>query len=205
MSRAGANAGSRTRTGRRAGSGDTRGTVLDAARAEFGAQGFDGSTIRGIAGRAGVDPALVHHYFGTKQALFVEAMRFPVDLQAIVPRVLDGPPDRIGERFIHVALDLWERPEVRPTLLAVLRSAMTDPTAAGMLRQLLAEGPILALASALNRPDAPLRATLAGSQVIGMAMARYVVGVEPLASASREEVARAIGPTLQRYLTGDIG
>ena len=195
----------RSRTGRRAGRADTRGAVLDAARAEFGAQGFDAATIRGIAARAGVDPALVHHYFGSKQALFVEAMQFPVDLQSLVPRVLDGPPERIGERFVHVALDLWESPEVRPTLLAVLRSAMTDPTAARILRQLLAEGPILALASSIDRTDAPLRATLAGSQVIGLAMARYVIGVEPLASASREEVARAIGPTLQRYLTGDIG
>jgi AcrR family transcriptional regulator len=195
----------RSRTGRRAGRADTRGAVLDAARAEFGAQGFDAATIRGIAARAGVDPALVHHYFGSKQALFVEAMQFPVDLQSIVPRVLDGPPERIVERFVHVALDLWESPEVRPTLLAVLRSAMTDPTAARILRQLLAEDPILALASSIDRTDAPLRATLAGSQVIGLAMARYVIGVEPLASASREEVARAIGPTLQRYLTGDIG
>jgi AcrR family transcriptional regulator len=194
-----------TRTGRRAGATDTRGQVLAAARDEFAANGFRATTIRGIAARAGVDPALVHHYFGTKQALFDEAMRFPFDLESVVPAVLDGPRSGIGERFVRMALELWEGPEMRPALLALLRSAATDPTAAAMLRQLLTEGPVLALASAIDRPDAQLRATLAGSQLVGMAIARYVIGVEPLASASKEEVVRVIGPTIQRYLTGDIG
>jgi AcrR family transcriptional regulator len=193
------------RSGRRAGTADTRGEILAAAREEFAANGFRGTTIRGIAARAGVDPALVHHYFGTKQALFDKAMRFPFDLQSVVPAVLDGPRSGIGERFVRVALELWEGPEMRPAMLALLRSAATDPTAAAMLRQLLTEGPVLALASAIDRPDARLRATLAGSQLVGMAIARYVIGVEPLASASKEEVVRVIGPTVQRYLTGDIG
>lgn len=193
------------RTGRRAGTTDTRGEILAAARHVFGEQGFDGATVRAVAARAKVDAALVHHYFGTKQALFEEAMRFPFDLQSVVPAVLDGPRSGIGERFVRLALDLWEGPEMRPTLLALLRSAATDQTAAAMLRQLITEGPVLALASAIDRPDARLRATLAGSQLVGMAIARYVIGVEPLASASKEEVVRVIGPTVQGYLTGDIG
>ncbi len=94
---------------------------------------------------------------------------------------------------------------MRPLLLGVIRSATTDPVAAGMLRRILAEGPLLALARAIDRPDAALRASLAGSQLVGLMMARYVVGVEPLASAPRESVVRAIGPTIQRYLTGDLG
>ena len=131
-------------------------------------------------------------------------MELPVDLPAMIPRLIAGPPDEIGERFVRFVLELWETPAMRPLLLGVIRSATTDPVAAGMLRQLLAEGPILALVRAIDRPDAPLRATLVGSQLVGLMMARYVVGVEPLASAPREAIVRAIGPTIQRYLAGDL-
>jgi AcrR family transcriptional regulator len=193
-----------TRSGRRPGSGDTRADILAAARAAFGERGFGGATIRDIAARAGVDPALVHHYFGSKQQLFVAAMEFPIDLRAIAPRLLDGPADELGERFVRLVLELWETPAVRPLLLGVMRSATTDPVAAAMLRQTLVEGPILALTLSIDRPHAALRATLAGSQMIGLALARYVVGVEPLASASPDALARSVGPTIQRYLAGDV-
>jgi AcrR family transcriptional regulator len=191
-------------TGRRPGSADTRGRILAAARASFGERGFDAATIRDIAGRAEVDPALVHHYFGSKQQLFVSAMELPVDFQAIVPRLLDGPREELGERFVRFVLELWEAPAMRPLLLGLVRSATTDPVAASMLRGLIAEGPFLALATAIDRPDAAVRATLAGSQLIGLVLARYVVEVEPLASAPRESLVRTIGPTIQRYLTGDL-
>jgi AcrR family transcriptional regulator len=192
------------RTGRRPGSSDTRDRILDAARTSFGQHGFDGATVRAIASTAGVDPALVHHYFGTKQQLFVAAMEFPEDLAALVPRVMDGPREKIGERLVRTMLELWEEPRMQPLLLGLLRSATSDPVAAGMLRRLLAEGPFLALASATDRPDAQARAVLAGTQLVGLALARHVVHVEPLASASREAVARAVGPTIQRYLLGDL-
>jgi AcrR family transcriptional regulator len=192
------------RSGRRAGSVDTRGEILAAARLVFGEQGFDGTTVRAIAARAGVDPALVHHYFGSKQALFLAAMELPIDFNALIGQVMAGPRQSIGERLVRQSLELWEQPETRSLLLGIVRSATTDPVAAEMLRQLLIEGPILALTKASGRPDAPLRATLAGSQIVGMAMARYVIGVEPLASASNDQVARAIGPTIQRYLEGDL-
>jgi AcrR family transcriptional regulator len=178
--------------------------VLGAARTSFGERGFDGATIRGIALRAGVDPALVHHYFGTKQQLFVAAMELPFDVTLTVPRLLEGPPDELGVRFVRFFLELWERPANRSLLLGVLRSASTDPISAGMLRRLLVEGPFLALTHAIDRPDATFRATLAGSQLIGLAIARYVVAVEPLASAPTEILVRAIGPTVQRYLAGDL-
>jgi AcrR family transcriptional regulator len=192
------------RTGRRPGSGDTRSRVLQAARTSFGEHGFDGATIRDVATRAGVDPALVHHYFGSKQQLFVAAMEFPLDVPTMVPRLLEGPRTELGERFVRLVLELWETPVVRPLLLGVVRSATTDPLAAAMLRRLLAEGPFLALARAIDQPDAALRAALAGSQLIGLALARYVVAVEPLASAPPEVLVRALGPTLQRYFTGDV-
>jgi AcrR family transcriptional regulator len=195
---------STARSGRRPGSSDTRADILAAARAAFGERGFGGATIREIAARAEVDPALVHHYFGSKQQLFVAAMEFPIDLRAMAPRLLDGPADELGERFVQLVLELWETPAVRPLLLGVLRSATTDPVAAAMLRQTLVEGPILALTLSIDRPHAALRATLAGSQMIGLALARYVVGVEPLASASPDALARSVGPTIQRYLAGHV-
>lgn len=191
--------------GRRPGSADTRGRILDAARVTFGEHGFDGATIRDVAARAGVDAALVHHYFGTKQRLFVAAMEIPVDFAVVAPWLLEGPRDAVGERFVGFTLDLWERPEVRPLLLGLVRSATTDPVAAAMMRRLIEEGPLLAIATALDRPDARLRASLAGSQFIGLLLARFVVGVEPLASAERELVVAAVGPTIQRYLVGDLG
>ncbi|OGO55310.1 MAG: hypothetical protein A2V85_06755 [Chloroflexi bacterium RBG_16_72_14] len=192
------------RAGRRPGSADTRGRILEAARAAFAERGFDAATIRDVGARAGVDSALVHHYFGTKLRLFVAAMEMPVDFGAAAPAILAGPPDGVGERFAGFVLELWDRPEVRPLLLGVVRSASTDPVAAAMLRRMLAEGPLLTLATALDRPDAALRAALAGSQLIGLAMARLIVGVEPLASADREMLARTVGPTIQRYLVGDL-
>jgi AcrR family transcriptional regulator len=130
--------------------------VLLAARTSFGERGFDGATIRNVAVRAGVDPALVHHYFGSKQQLFVAAMELPLDLPALVPRLLEGPRDDLGKRFVRFVLELWETPATRPLLLGVVRSATTDPIAAAMLRQLLAEGPFLAIARAVDQPDALL-------------------------------------------------
>jgi len=192
------------RSGRRPGSADTRGRVLAAARASFGERGFDGATVRDVAARAGVDPALVHHYFGSKQQLFVAAMEFPPLVQAVIPELLAGPREGLGERIVLFIVGLWDGPGVRPLLTGLLRSATTDPVAAAMLRGLLAEGPFLALATAIDRPDADLRALLVGSQLIGLAMARYVMAVEPIASATPDDLARAVGPTIQRYLAGDL-
>jgi AcrR family transcriptional regulator len=193
-----------TRAGRRPGASGTRERILEAARAGFGEHGFEATTIRGVAARAAVDPALVHHYFGSKQRLFVAAMELPVDLDAAVPDLLAGPPGELGERIVRFALHQWDAARTRPLMIGLIRSAATDPLAAAMLRRTLAEGPIAAMVQATERPDADLRATLVGSQIVGLAMARYIVGVEPLASAPPDIVARAIGPTIQRYLAGDI-
>lgn len=193
------------RTGRRPGASDTRSRILDAARVGFGETGFDGTTIRGVAATAGVDPALVHHYFGSKQRLFVAAMELPVDLDAVVPGLLAGPPDELGYRVARFVLELWGAPHTRPLMLGVVRSAASDAVAADLLRRILAEGPFAALARAIDRPDADLRANLVGTQLVGLAMARYIIRVEPLASTPDEAVARAVGPAIQRYLFGDLG
>lgn len=197
--------GTGRRTGRRPGSEDTRGRILVAARKAFGERGYDGATVRDVAARASVDPALVHHYFGTKQQLFLAASEFPVDVAEVVPRLLAGPRDGMGERFVRYVVELWDRPEVQPLLMGIVRSASTDKVAAGMMRRLLAEGPFLALARAIDLPDARLRATLAGTQLMGLVLARYVILVEPLATMTPAELAAMLGPTMDRYLAGDLG
>ena len=147
-------------------------------------RGFEGAPIRDVPPRAGVDAALVHHYFGTKQRLFVAAMEFPVDVATSSRGCSPEARPAVGERFVRFVVELWDRPEVQPMLLGVVRSATTDPVAADdAARRCSTEGPLLALAAAIDRPDADARVALAGSQLIGLAMARYVVGVEPLASS----------------------
>ena len=192
------------RTGRRPGVSGTREAILAAARRAFAEQGYQQATIRGVADLAGVDPALVHHYFGTKQNLFVAAVRLPVNPVEQLMAVLAEDPDQAGERMVELFLSIWDHAADQSPLLALVRSAVGDEHAAGMLREFITEEVLGQISHRLGSPDARLRATLVGSQLIGMAMARYIIRVEPLASAPAAQVVEAIGPTLQRYLTGDI-
>jgi AcrR family transcriptional regulator len=193
------------RTGRRPGRSGTRDAILVAARESFTASGYDQASIRDIARRAGVDPALVHHYFGTKQELFAEAVELPVDLVAVVEAFVRGDRDRIGERIVGLMLSVWDSRTDRSPLIALIRSAVTSEDAARMLREFMVSVLFVRLAEALRAPDAPLRASLAASQMMGLLIARYVVRVEPLASAPAAQLVAAIGPNIQRYLTGDLG
>jgi AcrR family transcriptional regulator len=192
------------RTGRRPGVSGTREAILDAARRAFAEQGYQHATIRGVADLAGVDPALVHHYFGTKQALFVAAVQLPANPVSQLMAVLAEDPGQAGERMVELFLSIWDHAADQSPLLALVRSAVGDEHAAAMLREFITEEVLGQIAHRLGSPDAQLRATLVGSQIIGLAMARYIVKVEPLASAPAAQVVAAIGPTLQRYLTGDI-
>ena len=193
------------RTGRRPGVSGTREAILDAARRTFAEQGYQQATIRGVAELAGVDPALVHHYFGTKQDLFVAAVQLPVNPIEELVTVLASDRDTTGERMIGVFLSVWDHAANNSPLLALVRSAVSDEQAAAMLREFITEEVLGRIAEELGSPDAKLRATLVGSQLVGLMMARYIIRVEPLASAPPAVVAAAMGPTLQRYLTGDIG
>jgi AcrR family transcriptional regulator len=190
--------------GRRPGKTDTRQAILDAATICFAESGYDGTTIRAIAARAGVDPALVHHFFGAKSELFAAAVDFPFSPRAVLPAILDGAGDDAGERIVSMFLALWDDDSTRRRLLAVVRSAVRYEAAAAMLRAFLRREVIGTFVRTLDTPDAELRATLVGSQLIGLAMARYVVKLQPLATASTAELVAAYGPTLQRYLTGNI-
>jgi AcrR family transcriptional regulator len=192
------------RTGRRPGVSGTREAILDAARRAFAEQGYQQATIREVAELAGVDPALVHHYFGTKQDLFVAAVQLPINPVERLTAVLAEDREHVGERMIGVFLSVWDHAANTSPLLALVRSAVGDEHAAAMLREFITEEVLGQIARQLGSPDARLRATLVGSQLIGLMMARYIIKVEPLASAPAGQVAAAVGPTLQRYLTGDV-
>jgi AcrR family transcriptional regulator len=192
------------RTGRRPGVSGTREAILDAARRAFAEQGYQRATIRVVAELAGVDPALVHHYFGTKQDLFVAAVRLPVNPVDQLTAVLAAEPDQVGQRLVETFLSIWDHAAGQSPLLALIRSAVADKDAAAMLREFITEEVLGPIARRLGSPDAQLRATLVGSQLIGLAMARYIIRVEPLASAPSAQVAAVVGPTVQRYLTGEV-
>jgi AcrR family transcriptional regulator len=171
----------------------------------FAERGFDATSVRSIAAAAGVDPALVLHYFGSKQRLFVETMELPFDPPSLVAGLLASGEVGIGERLARSAFEIWDMPPVREIMLGVIRSASSDEQAAAMLREMFVQRGFLPLARALGRPNPEFRALLVGAHLIGVAMARLILKAEPLASADSETIVAAIGPTLDRYLLGEIG
>ncbi len=193
------------RTGRRPGNPDTREGILAAARDAFAEKGFDRASIRTIATSAGVDPALVHHYFGTKDKLFAAAMQFPLDPAQLVPQVLAGGPGQIGERMIQVFLSVWDSP-VGAAGVALFRSAVSNEWTARLLREFLVTQILRRVLeqAQLDPKEAGLRSSLVASQMAGLAVMRYVIRLEPLASATPEALVAAVGPTIQRYITGDL-
>ena len=193
------------RPGRRPGNPDTRDAVLAAARAAFAERGFDGATIRGIAADAGVDPALVHHYFGSKDQLFLAAIEAPANPADLLPEVLAAGRDELGAAVVRLLLKVWDGP-MRPAGLALVRSAVGNEWTAKLLREFLVTQVLRRVVATLEIPAAEreARGALVASQLIGIVMARYVLRVEPLASASPQWLVAAIGPNVQRYLTGDL-
>ncbi|MBT2368999.1 TetR family transcriptional regulator [Streptomyces sp. ISL-10] len=179
----------------------TRERILTAARAEFAERGYDKTTMRGIARAAGVDAALVHHYFGTKDDVFAAAVEVSLEPAMVIPQILGQGPEGIGERLARYFIGIWENPASRAPLLAVIRSALTHEAAAKVLRGVVLRRLLERVAGELDVPDARFRAELAASHMIGIAMMRYVLQVEPLASADPGEIVRMVAPTLQRYLT----
>lgn len=188
----------RRRPGRRPGSLDTRGEIITAARGVFAEKGFDKATVRGIAREAGVDPALVHHYFDTKEGLFVAAMQFPVEPSVAVPMILAGPREELGERLIRFILTVASDEDRRAPIIAMIRSAMSNEQAATMVREFLGEAVLQRLAQGLGID--PIRVEAAFGQMIGVVMLRYIVKIEPIASASPDELVALLAPTLQRYV-----
>jgi AcrR family transcriptional regulator len=195
---------SKARTGRRPGPNRTREAILDTARRAFAERGYDAVSLRAVARDAGVDPALVHRFHASKEQLFIAAMELPVSPSELVAGLLAEGVEQLGERLVRAFLTLYDEPAAREPFLALLRGAVTHERAATLLREFVGREVLGRLAAAAS-PDAPeLRASLAGSQIVGLAMARYVVGVVPLQSAERETLVAAVGPAVQRYLTGPI-
>lgn len=194
-----------TGRGRRPGKPDTRQEILDAARQEFAAAGYDGATIRDIAAAAGVDPALVMHYFGSKDRLFAASLDFPVNPPDLIRGMLSGGADGFGERVVGTLVDTWDGIADRSPLIAALRTAMGTGPVAESLRQYLATSIMGSFTALLESEDASFRGVLIGTQLAGMLMGRYILEIEPLATADRASLVAAYGPTIQRYAFEDIG
>jgi AcrR family transcriptional regulator len=191
------------RRGRRRGAPDTKAAILTAAREAFGEHGFTRTTIRGVAAAAGVDAALVHHYFGSKDELFVAALALPVDPREVLAPVVAAGPDGAGERLMRAFLSVWDDPELQPALLALART-IVEPSGAELARTGFLPVVIGPALRGLVRDQPDVRIPLIASQLIGLIVTRYLVALEPMVALSSEEVVALIGPTVQRYLTDDL-
>jgi AcrR family transcriptional regulator len=194
-------ASERPRAGRRPGDSGTREAIAEAARRGFAELGYDRTTIRGVAEEAGIDPALVMHYFGSKQKLFLAVMELPFDPGRELPPLLAGPRSQAGLRLARFAVGVMEDPSARTVLIGILRAAASEPEAARLTRELIAGQIVAAFSESLTVDQPELRANLVASQVVGLVIARHVIQVEPLASLDSEALIEAIAPNLQRYLT----
>ncbi|WP_224241046.1 TetR/AcrR family transcriptional regulator [Hyalangium gracile] len=174
----------------------TRAAILRAARERFAADGYERATIRAIAADAGIDASMVMRYYGSKERLFAAAAEFDLRL----PDLKEVPRDGVGAAIIGHFLDRWEGDE---TLTALLRAGVTNPAAAERMRQIFAEQLAPAVAAMGHAPaEAATRAGLAATQVLGVALCRYVLGLPPIVAMDRATLMAWIGPTLQRYLVG---
>lgn len=192
------------RSGRRPGTTRTREAILEAARRQFGSAGFDRSSLRAIATEAGVDQALIVHFFGSKMGLFLEVVDLPVDPEAAIPALLSGPRDEVGLRVATFVMSVLENEHARRTMTSLVRAATSEPEAARLVRDRLTDELWGPLARRLEVEEADLRVSLVGSQIIGLVLARYIVQIEPLASLPPERVISLIAPNLQRYLVGPL-
>ena len=193
------------RSGRRPGNPDTRQQILESAREAFAGNGFAKASIRKIAAGAGVDPALVHHYFGSKDELFLATVEVPVNPRMVVDQLVAGGPDGLGPRMISTILQVWESP-AGASLIAAIRTAIGDPGTTRALSQFVTAEIVARLLRSLGYPaaEADLRGALVISQVLGVVVGRFVLGIEALAKLTTAELVASVGPTLQTYLTGPL-
>lgn len=191
----------RRRRGRpRRGESNARDLILAAATEEFGEVGYDASTTRGIAARAGVDPALLHHHFGTKADLFTASIGAPLRPDLAVPEMLTGPREHTGERLVAYVLAVWDSATIGPRALVMLRTGLSSPHATPVLAGFLRRELLDKVAAGLDVPDAGLRADLAASQIGGLIIARYVLRLPDLVAAPAEELVQRVGAAVQRHL-----
>lgn len=192
------------RTGRRRGGGDTRQAIAEAARRQFAERGYEAATIRSIATEAGVDPALVMHFYGSKEALFAEVVQWPFDPDEAVAELLVGKRSAVGERLARLFVTTWDAEAGRNPIVALLRTALSQDSAARLFRDFLSTRFFAPLAEGLGIDRPELRTSLASSQLVGLGIIRYVMRFEPLASMDSEAVIAVLAPALQRHLTGRL-
>jgi len=193
------------RTGRRPGNPDTRQEILESARQIFAGNGFAKTSIRKIAAGAGVDPALVHHYFGSKDELFLATVQVEVNPRTVIEQLAAGGVDGLGTRMITAILQVWESP-AGPSLVAAVRTAIGDPGSGRALTQFITAEIISRLLRSLHYGpvEAELRGALVASQMLGVVVGRYVLNLGELAHLEPAAIIAAVGPTLQHYLTGEL-
>jgi AcrR family transcriptional regulator len=190
------------RSGRRPGRHDTKAEILAAARQCFAEAGYDRTTIRQVATRAGIDAALVHRRFGTKFDLFLAAVGLPVDLTGLVAEVVAGDPDGLGARVVRAFVELWDNAPLQgASFTGLIRLAAGDPAGAALLSGYISRNLAAAMTRALGVRDAERRVGLVGSQLLGIGVARYVLHLEPLAGAEPAEVADHLGWAVQQLFT----
>jgi AcrR family transcriptional regulator len=188
------------RTGRRPGAPGTREAILDVARRGFGSRGYDATSLRAIATEAEVDPALVLHYFGSKEGLFIAATGLPGDLLELLAGLVALPAgDRI-RALVRGHLEMVDSDSGRNAMIALVRSAVSNDKAAAMLREFLAAQLLPVIAGSTDQPDARLRASLVAAQLIGIAMLRHVIKAEPLAKATPDEIVALVVPVIEGYV-----
>jgi AcrR family transcriptional regulator len=195
---------SRSPRGRRPGGADTRGAILSAARESFAHKGFAGTTIRAVAADAGVDPALVHHYFGSKDDLLVAALEIRVDPRTVVPVVFADGVAGAAEPLLRLFLSVWDDPETRLPLVALFRTTLGEGGQVNLLREALMRIVFAPLREVLPPDEADRRAQLVATQMVGLIVGRYLLRFEPLASMPVDEVVAWVAPTVQRYLDGPL-
>lgn len=192
------------RRGRRPGSPDTRAAILAAAREQFAESGYAGATIRGVARAVGVDTALVHHYYGSKDALFLAALELPVDpREVLADAVVTGDRADAGERLVRTFVQVWDDAENQPALLAMVRRVL-EPGGETLLRDGFLPVVLVPLGERLGLERPEVRMPLLASQILGLIVLRYLHAVEPLASMAPEDVVATYAPVVQRFLTGPL-
>lgn len=177
---------------------------MAAAAQEFATTGYEGTSLRSVAKRAGVDPALVHHHFGSKADLFMETVRIPLRPDRILATVIDGPRETFGHRLIRAILHHWDQPKLQKAGVALLRRALGTKAGSFLLREFLVREVFAKVAQVAEAPDGELRASLMASHVVGVIVARYLLALPPVASADAETLAARIGPVLQHYISGPV-
>ncbi|WP_111510879.1 TetR family transcriptional regulator [Mycobacterium kyogaense] len=194
----------RKRPGRPPGASDTRDRILAVARDLFARNGFDNTSIRSIASGAGVDGALVHHYFGTKTQLFAAAIHIPIDPMSVIGPLREVPVEEIGHVLPSLLLPLWDS-EMGKGFIATLRSLLAGSDVS-MVRSFLQDVIAAEVGSRVDSPPGTgrIRVQFVASQLVGVVMARYILELEPFRSLPVDQVAETIAPNLQRYLTGDL-